>query len=71
MSDQTTTDTVDTDEAEVAAAQRGAYVEALKVERDGYKTRGLTDRVKEVEAEIKRAETGAPKGRSAPARETT
>lgn len=61
--------TVDT-EAEYAAAQRAAHVEALKAERDGYKTRGLTDRVKEVDAEIKRAE-GKPTGRQAPPAETT
>ena len=47
-----------------AAAQRAAYVDALRYERDGYAARGQADRAAEVDAEIVRA-TGSPVGRRA------
>lgn len=49
-----------------AAHQRREYIEALKVERQGYMQRGLTDRVEHVDAVIRQL-TGeakpAPKAR--------
>lgn len=36
-----------------AAQQRAEYVEALEFEKSGYEARGLSDRVKAVDAQIK------------------
>lgn len=41
-------------EAEVAAAKRRALRASLERERDGYKTRGLSDRAAQVEEQLKR-----------------
>ena len=53
-----------------ASERRAAYVEALKLEREGYVVRGLEDRVAAVDAELARF-GAAPKGRSASKRQTT
>lgn len=47
------------DAAAAAAAKRADEVRALTVERAGYVARGMTDRVKQVDAEIARL-TGQP-----------
>ena len=47
-----------------AAQQRGEYVAALKVEREGYVRAGKSDRVAAVDAELERFEE-KPKGRRA------
>lgn len=49
-----------------AADQRAEYVQALRNERTGYEARGLSDRVKAVDAELARFEE-KPKGRRKPA----
>jgi hypothetical protein len=49
-----------------AAQQRAEYVQALKDEREGLVARGLTDRVKDVDAELARFDE-KPKGRRKPA----
>lgn len=51
--------------AEHAAAQRAAWVAALEEERRGYEVRGLSDRVAQVDAQIKAAK-GSPRGRKSP-----
>lgn len=56
-------------EKDAAAERRAAHVVALEFERIGYERRGLTDRVKQVDAQL--AALGKPKGRSASKRETT
>lgn len=48
-----------------AAEQRAEYVQALQNERAGYATRGLKDRVKEVDAELERF-AAKPKDRTSP-----
>ena len=48
-----------------AADRRADHVRALEEEREGYKRRGLDDRVKQVDAEIARAKKSAPAGRGA------
>lgn len=45
-----------------AAQQRAEYVAALKAEREGYVRTGKADRVKQVDAELKRFDE-APKAR--------
>lgn len=47
-----------------AAARRAAHIAALEDERRGYEVRGLTERAKQVDGELKRLK-GAPKGRRA------
>ncbi|MFI8962053.1 hypothetical protein ACIGO8_08050 [Streptomyces sp. NPDC053493] len=41
-------------EADGPTAMERAYMDALQRERAGYEMRGLTDRVKQVDAELKR-----------------
>lgn len=53
------------DKQNAAAQAREEHLAALKVEREGYVARGLGDRVKQVDAQIK-AHSGQPVGRSAP-----
>lgn len=53
------------DRAAEAAAQRAAWVAALEEERRGYEVRGLSDRVAQVDAQIKAAK-GSPRGRKSP-----
>lgn len=50
---------------EFAAKRRAEYVEALKVEREGYVRSGKDDRVKAVDDQL-RAFGAAPKSRKAP-----
>lgn len=57
-------------EKAAAAQGRADYVEALKVEREGYVRAGKTDRVKAVDAELARFDA-APKERSAAKKATT
>lgn len=54
---------------ELAAAQREDRLRALEEEKAGYKTQGKDDRVKAVDAEIRRlkSSSAAPAGRQAPA----
>jgi hypothetical protein len=54
---------------DLAAERRAAYAEALKEERRGYEVRGLTDRVKQVDAQLAQFE-GKPKGRTSNKRDT-
>ena len=54
---------------EFAARRRAEYVEALEFEREGYKRRGLTDRVRQVDARL--AELAPKDARPAPKRDTT
>ena len=54
-------------EAETAAGQRAAHVAALRAERDRYERRGLTDRAKQVDAQIA---AFAPEQAEAPKRST-
>jgi hypothetical protein len=56
-------------EKDAAAERRAAQVAALKEERRGYEVRGLTDRVKQVDAQLAQFEE-KPKGRSASKRDT-
>lgn len=50
-----------------AAERRAAHVAALRAERDGYERRGLTDRAKQVNAQIA---AFAPEQAEAPKRST-
>lgn len=59
----------DTTEKDAAAERRAAHVAALKFERAGYERRGLTDRVKQVDAQLAQFED-KPKGRTATKRDT-
>ena len=52
---------------ESAAERRAAHVAALRAERDGYERRGLTDRAKQVDAQIA---AFAPEQAEAPKRST-
>lgn len=52
-----------------AAIRRASEVRALEEERVGYVARGLTDRVKQVDAEIARLQGEPPKKRTS--RKTT
>jgi hypothetical protein len=58
-------------DAEVAAARRADQVRALTEERAGLVRRGLTDRVKQVDAELARLQGAPPKKRRAASKETT
>lgn len=53
-----------------AAAARQGYVEALRVEREGYVRAGKTDRIKAVDAELARFDA-APEPDAKPARKAT
>lgn len=53
-----------------AADARAGYIRALKEEREGYVTRGMTDRVAEVDAELARFDA-APKKRTVAKKSTT
>jgi hypothetical protein len=58
-------------EADVAAERRAAHRAALERERAGYETRGLPERVKQVDEQLKRLDAageGEPEG-SAPVEE--
>ena len=57
-------------DADVAARHRADMVRALTEERAGYVARGMTDRVKQVDAEIARITGRAPKSRRAPRKES-
>lgn len=63
------TDTTEAPAEFVNDEQREAHLDALRREREGYEVRGLTDRVKAVDAEIKRIGGGAKpaRGRAAAA----
>jgi hypothetical protein len=52
-----------------AAANRSDYVRALKEEREACERAGKPDRVKAIDAELRRV-SGAPQGRSAEPSET-
>ena len=53
------------DAAAAAAAKRADEVRALTEERAGYVARGMTDRVKQVDAEIARLTGEPPRKRTA------
>lgn len=57
-------------EQNAAAVKRGNMVEALKVEREGYRRAGNTARVAEVDASIEALGGKAPAERRAPRRQT-
>lgn len=59
------------DDAAAAAAKRADEVRALNEERAGYVARGMTDRVKQVDAEIARLTGGPPRRRTAKKTTTT
>lgn len=50
------------EDKQAAAAARSAAVTALEVEREGYVRRGLDDRVKQVDAELRKIK-GVPAAR--------
>mgnify|MGYP006367882165 CR=1 FL=1 len=52
-------------DADVAARHRADEVRALNEERAGYVARGMTDRVKQVDAEIARLTGEPPRKRTA------
>jgi len=52
-------------DADVAARHRADEVRALTEERAGYAARGMTDRVKQVDAEIARITGDPPRKRTA------
>ncbi len=53
------------DEQELAAVKRAEWVAALEEERRGYEVTGRTDRVAQVDEQIKIAQS-KPRGRRAP-----
>jgi hypothetical protein len=57
-------------EQSAAAAKRAGMVEALKIEREGYRRAGRTDRVAEVDASIQALGGKPPAERRAPRRQT-
>ena len=58
-------------DADAAAAKRADEVRALKEERAGYVSRGMSDRVAQVDAEIARLTGAPPKKRTTPRKATT
>lgn len=58
-------------EAEAAAEQRRALRASLERERDGYKTRGLDDRVTQVEEQLKHLNDDHDQEAAADAEETS
>lgn len=67
MSDET--EQTETTEPAHEDGQRQSRVDALLRERAGYERRGLTDRAKGVDAELKAAGYSAPAGRRAAAQD--